>query len=125
MPLAPATRARIEDLLASHRVVLFMKGTREAPQCGFSAATVAVLDQIGVPYGTVDVLSEPELRDQIKPYSNWPTIPQLYVDGKFVGGCDIVRELYESGELQSLIKPAAGAAASISTALNRCRVIPK
>jgi monothiol glutaredoxin len=103
---------RIQSAVSENKVCLFMKGNRSFPQCGFSAATVAVLDQIGVPYGTVDVLSDPELRDQIKTYSNWPTIPQLYVDGKFVGGCDIVRELYESGELQSLIKPAAGAAAS-------------
>jgi monothiol glutaredoxin len=103
---------RIQSAVSENRVCLFMKGNRNFPQCGFSAATVAVLDQLGEPYGTVDVLSDPELRDQIKVHSNWPTIPQLYIDGKFVGGCDIVRELYESGELQDLIKPAVGAAAS-------------
>ncbi|HLW71704.1 MAG TPA: Grx4 family monothiol glutaredoxin [Candidatus Binataceae bacterium] len=103
---------RIQSALNENKICLFMKGNRNFPQCGFSAATVAVLDQLGVPYGTVDVLSDPELRDQIKVHSNWPTIPQLYIEGKFVGGCDIVRELYENGELQSLIKPAAGAAAS-------------
>jgi monothiol glutaredoxin len=103
---------RIQSALSANKVCLFMKGNRNFPQCGFSAATVAVLDQLGVPYGTVDVLSDPELRDQIKVHSNWPTIPQLYVDGKFVGGCDIVRELYESGELQGLLKPTVGAAAA-------------
>jgi monothiol glutaredoxin len=89
-----------------------MKGNRNFPQCGFSAATVAVLDQFGMAYATVDVLSDPELRNEIKAFSNWPTIPQLYVDGKFVGGCDIVRELYESGDLEVLLKPVADAAAS-------------
>ncbi|MGH7840589.1 MAG: Grx4 family monothiol glutaredoxin [Candidatus Binataceae bacterium] len=108
----PNAIERIQSAVSTNRVCLFMKGNRNFPQCGFSAATVAVLDQIGVPYGTVDVLSDPELRDQIKAYSNWPTIPQLYVDGKFVGGCDIVRELYETGELQSLVKSVAGATAS-------------
>jgi monothiol glutaredoxin len=102
---------RIESAIHENKVCVFMKGNRNFPQCGFSAATVAMLDQIGAPYGTVDVLSDPELREQIKVYSNWPTIPQVYVDGKFVGGCDIVRELYESGELQTLINSAVGASA--------------
>jgi monothiol glutaredoxin len=81
-----------------------MKGTANFPQCGFSAATVGVFQELGVPFETADVLSDPELRDGIKRYSNWPTIPQVFIGGKFVGGCDIVREMYESGDLQSLLK---------------------
>jgi monothiol glutaredoxin len=95
---------RIRQAIASDRVVLFMKGTRNFPMCGFSAATVQVLQQLEVPFTTFDVLSDPELREAIKQFSNWPTIPQVYVDGKFIGGCDIVRELYESGELENLVK---------------------
>jgi monothiol glutaredoxin len=97
---------RIQSAIADNRVCIFMKGNRNFPMCGFSAATVQVFDQIGVPYGTVDVLSDPELREEIKAYSNWPTIPQVYLNGKFLGGCDIVRELYETGELQDLVKSA-------------------
>jgi monothiol glutaredoxin len=97
---------RIQSAIADNRVCIFMKGNRNFPMCGFSAATVQVFDQIGVPYGTVDVLSDPELREEIKTYSNWPTIPQVYLNGKFLGGCDIVRELYETGELQDLVKSA-------------------
>jgi monothiol glutaredoxin len=95
---------RIQSAIADNRICIFMKGNRNFPMCGFSAATVQVFDQLGVPYGTVDVLSDPELRDEIKVYSSWPTIPQVYVNGKFLGGCDIVRELYETGELQDLVK---------------------
>jgi monothiol glutaredoxin len=98
---------RIKQAIASDRVVLFMKGTRNFPMCGFSAATVQVLQQLGVPFTTFDVLADPELREGIKEFSNWPTIPQVYIDGKFIGGCDIVRELYESGELNDLIKAGA------------------
>jgi len=98
---------RIRAAIASDRIVIFMKGTRNFPMCGFSAATVQVFEQLGVPFTTVDVLADPELREAIKQFSNWPTIPQVYVDGKFVGGCDIVRELYESGELQELVKGSA------------------
>jgi monothiol glutaredoxin len=97
---------RIQSAIADNRICIFMKGNRNFPMCGFSAATVQMFDQLGVPYGTVDVLSDPELRDEIKVYSNWPTIPQVYVNGKFLGGCDIVRELYETGELQGLIQSA-------------------
>jgi len=103
---------RIQSAITSNKICVFMKGNRNFPQCGFSAATVQVFEEIGVPYGTVDVLSDPELREQIKLYSNWPTIPQVYIDGKFVGGCDIVRELYESGELQTIAKSATDASAS-------------
>jgi len=95
---------RIRSAIADNRICIFMKGNRNFPMCGFSAATVQVFEELAVPYGTVDVLSDPELREEIKLYSNWPTIPQVYIDGKFVGGCDIVRELYETGELQELVK---------------------
>jgi len=101
---------RIEAAVKNNRIMIFMKGNRNFPQCGFSAATVAVFDQLGAPYETADVLSDPELREQIKVYSNWPTIPQVYIDGKFVGGCDIIRELYESGELQQIVSGTATAA---------------
>ena len=101
-------RERIESAIKSNKVMIFMKGTRQFPQCGFSAATVEVFEELGVPFGTADVLADPELRDEIKRYSNWPTIPQVYIDGKFVGGCDIIRELYETGELQTMVKPASG-----------------
>lgn len=101
---------RIQSAITENKICLFMKGNRDFPQCGFSAATVQMLDQVGAEYGTVDVLSDPELRDEIKTYSNWPTIPQVYINGKFVGGCDIMRELYESGELKSLVASAQAAA---------------
>ncbi len=90
--------------IADNDVVLFMKGTPRAPQCGFSATVTAVLDHLGVPFKGVDVLGDDGLRQGLKAFSNWPTIPQLYVKGEFVGGCDIVRELYESGELQELLR---------------------
>jgi monothiol glutaredoxin len=96
---------RIQSAIADNRICIFMKGNRNFPMCGFSAATVQIFEELGMPYGTVDVLSDPELRDEIKAYSNWPTIPQVYIEGKFIGGCDIVRELYETGELQGLVKP--------------------
>jgi monothiol glutaredoxin len=97
---------RIQSLIDSDRVVVFMKGNRAIPMCGFSAAVVQVLNQIGVPYQTVDVLEDPEVREGIKAYSKWPTIPQVYVDGKFIGGCDIVRELHARGELEPLFRTA-------------------
>jgi monothiol glutaredoxin len=102
---------RIESAIKSNKIMVFMKGTPSFPQCGFSAATVQILEELGVPYGSADVLADPELRDEIKRYSNWPTIPQVYIDGKFIGGCDIIRELYESGELASMVKAALGEAA--------------
>ncbi len=103
---------RIKSAIAGNKVMIFMKGNRNFPQCGFSAATVQIFEQLGAPYETMDVLSDPEVRDQVKAYSNWPTIPQVYIDGKFVGGCDIVRELYETGELQTMVKGATGQAAT-------------
>jgi monothiol glutaredoxin len=95
---------RIRDEVTSNDVVLFMKGTPVFPQCGFSAAVVEVLDHIGVRFKGINVLVDPEVRDGIKSFSDWPTIPQLYVKGEFIGGCDIVREMYSTGELQQLLK---------------------
>ena len=95
MPLAPATRARIENLLAENRIVLFMKGSRAAPQCGFSAATTDRLNALLDDYVTVDVLADEEIRQGIKEFGNWPTIPQLYVDRELVGGADIVLSILD------------------------------
>jgi len=103
---------KIRSAIAGNKVMIFMKGTRSFPQCGFSAATIQIFEELGVPYATADVLSDPELRDEIKRFSNWPTIPQVYVDGKFVGGCDIVRELHETGELEALVKAEAKSSAA-------------
>ena len=94
---------RIGDMLARHDIVLFMKGVPAAPQCGFSQTVVQIMGQLGVRYATFNVLADDEVREGIKAYSSWPTIPQLYVKGEFIGGCDIVREMYASGELQQLI----------------------
>jgi len=102
---------RIRNAINSDKIVIFMKGNRNFPQCGFSAATVQVFEELGAPYSTVDVLADQEVRDAVKTYSNWPTIPQVYIDGKFIGGCDIVRELYESGELGTLVKEATAESA--------------
>ena len=99
MSLDEATRDRIASILEGDRVVLFMKGNRQMPQCGFSATLVQILDSLIPEYRTVDVLSDPEIRDGIKEFSSWPTIPQLYVNGEFLGGCDIVREMHSTGEL--------------------------
>jgi monothiol glutaredoxin len=95
--------ARIQNDIESNDVVLYMKGTPVFPQCGFSAAVVGVLTHMGVPFKSVDVLADPEIRQGIKEFSNWPTIPQVYVKGEFVGGCDIVREMYQTGELADLL----------------------
>jgi monothiol glutaredoxin len=97
---------RIQSLIDQNKILVFMKGSREIPMCGFSATVVQVLDHLAVPYETVDVLEDPEIREGVKRFSNWPTIPQLYIDSKFVGGCDIIREMYESGELESLARAA-------------------
>jgi monothiol glutaredoxin len=98
----------IAEIIKSHPIVLFMKGTASRPQCGFSATVVGVLRQYDAPVHTVDVLTDPALRQGIKAYSDWPTIPQLYIDGAFVGGCDIVREMHASGELRDLISARVG-----------------
>lgn len=98
-----AANARIDKLVKQHKVLLFMKGDRQMPQCGFSAQVVRMLDSLLPDYATVDVLQDAELRAGVKDYSSWPTIPQLYVDGEFQGGCDIVTELYQNGELQQVL----------------------
>ena len=96
--------ARIEQIVTSNDVVLFMKGTPLFPQCGFSSKAIAILDHLGVTYETVDVLQDSEVRQGIKAYSDWPTIPQLYIKGEFLGGSDIMMEMYQAGELQELLK---------------------
>ena len=100
-------RSRIDDIVKTDDIVLFMKGTALFPQCGFSSRAVAILDRLGATYQTVDVLQDAEIRQGIKEYSDWPTIPQLYVKGEFVGGSDIMMEMFESGELQQLLGEAA------------------
>ena len=102
--MTDATQARIGELVNGSDVLLFMKGTPQFPQCGFSAAVVQVLGHLGVQYKGVNVLADANLRQGIKDFSNWPTIPQLYVKGEFIGGCDIVREMAEAGELQQLFQ---------------------
>jgi monothiol glutaredoxin len=101
--MANPVQERIEREINEHDVVLFMKGTPVFPQCGFSSVVVQVLSHLGVRFKGVDVLSDPALRQGIKAFSDWPTVPQLYVKGEFVGGCDIVREMYETGELAELL----------------------
>ena len=98
------TKTRIDEIVGRNDVVLFMKGTALFPQCGFSSRAVAILDHLDVPFQTVDVLQDPEIRQGIKEYSDWPTVPQLYVKGEFVGGSDIMMEMYEAGELQQLLE---------------------
>jgi monothiol glutaredoxin len=95
---------RIESDIKSNPVVLYMKGTPVFPQCGFSARVVQILSHIGVPFKGVNVLEDMEIREGIKAYANWPTIPQLYVNGEFVGGCDIIMEMFQAGELQTMLK---------------------
>jgi monothiol glutaredoxin len=97
-------RQRIQQTIAKDRVMLFMKGNPQMPQCGFSAAVVGVLKEIGAPFGSYNILQDPELREGLKEFSSWPTFPQLYVDGKLVGGADIVRDLHAKGELEKLVK---------------------
>lgn len=102
-----AVFTRIQQEVDENPVVLFMKGTPMFPQCGFSAAVVQVLSEAGVKFKGIDVLSDPSLREGIKQFSNWPTIPQLYIKGEFIGGCDIVREMYASGELEQVLEEKA------------------
>ena len=95
---------QIEHEISANDVVLFMKGTPVFPQCGFSAAVVQILTHLGVKFKGIDVLADPSIRQGVKEFSNWPTVPQLYVKGEFIGGCDIVREMFESGELQEVLQ---------------------
>jgi len=104
MALDPTTRDRIQSLIDGSPVVLFMKGDRAMPRCGFSAQVVRILDGLVGEYATHDVLSDPEIREGIKEFSSWPTIPQLYVNGEFLGGCDIVTEMAQSGDLEKALK---------------------
>ena len=103
-PVGDGAAAFIAKTLAEHPVVLFMKGVPDQPRCGFSAVVVQVLDHLGVNFVGVDVLQDPALRDGVKTFSDWPTIPQLYVKGEFVGGSDIVREMFQSGELKPMLQ---------------------
>ena len=103
----------IRKEVSENKVLIYMKGTPAFPQCGFSATTVAVFDELGYPYSTVNILEDQAKREAVKVFSNWPTIPQVYVNGQFVGGCDIVVEMFESGELKRLLSEAyAGAPAA-------------
>ncbi|KFL47054.1 monothiol glutaredoxin [Sphingobium sp. ba1] len=110
--MTDAVHQRIADLVGAHDVVLFMKGTPLFPQCGFSSRAIAILEHLGVAYDTVDVLQDQAVRQGIKAFSDWPTIPQLYVKGEFVGGSDIMMEMYEAGELHQLMTDQGVAAAS-------------
>ena len=103
------TAARIQQEITANPVMLYMKGTPQFPQCGFSSRVVQILNHMGVTYASANVLEEPELREGIKQFSNWPTVPQLYVGGEFIGGCDIVTEMFQSGELQDVIQERASA----------------
>jgi monothiol glutaredoxin len=96
----------IRKEIAANKVMIYMKGTPSFPQCGFSAATIGIFEELGYPYATVNILADQAKREAIKQFSNWPTIPQVYIDGKFVGGCDIITELHESGELKPLLEAA-------------------
>ena len=103
MALTPELRQRIEEILNSQHVVLFMKGTKDMPSCGFSARVAGILQKLGVEYRDVDILEHEDLRSGMKEYAEWPTFPQLYIDGKLVGGCDIVSEMFKTGELQAML----------------------
>ncbi len=101
--MTQTTKERIKEIIEGDNVVLFMKGVPKAPQCGFSAAVVQILTSLDIPFKSVDVLADPFVREGIKEFSNWPTLPQLYVQGEFLGGCDIVREMHQAGELKALL----------------------
>lgn len=104
--MTPETQERIENLIKQNKIMVFMKGNKLMPQCGFSNNVVQILNVLGVPYATVDVLEDAEIRQGIKEYSSWPTIPQVYINGEFVGGSDILIELYQKGELQQVVEVA-------------------
>jgi len=107
MSLDEATRERISSIIGSDQIVLFMKGERRMPQCGFSAQVVRILDHLVPDYTTVDVLADPSIRQGIKEFSSWPTVPQLYVKGEFIGGCDIITEMFQEGELEKKLQTPA------------------
>ena len=109
-------RTAIAEAIAENDVILFMKGTPDAPRCGFSARTVAALESLGTPFAAVDILPDPRIRQELSALSNWPTIPQLFVRGELVGGCDIVTEMYESGELATALGASADAPAEAPAA---------
>ncbi len=104
--MTPELKARIDDLVQNNKIVVFMKGTKLMPQCGFSNNAVQMLNSLGVPFETVDVLEDYDIRQGIKEYSNWPTIPQVYINGEFVGGSDVLMELYQQGELHQMVEIA-------------------
>lgn len=100
------TIERIKEQISQHKVIIYMKGTPDLPQCGFSAQAIQALKACGKPFAYINILEEPEIRSQLPDYANWPTFPQLYIDGQLIGGCDIVLELYQSGELKTLLDTA-------------------
>ncbi len=102
--MTPETKEKIDKLLEQNKIMVFMKGNKLMPQCGFSNNVVQILNTLGVPFETLDILADPEIRQGIKEYSNWPTIPQVYINGQFVGGSDILIEMYNKGELQELVE---------------------
>jgi monothiol glutaredoxin len=104
--MTPEVKARIDELVQSNKIMVFMKGNKLMPQCGFSNNVVQIINTFGVPFETCDVLADQEIRQGIKDYSNWPTIPQIYLNGEFLGGSDILIELYQSGELQQMVEVA-------------------
>jgi monothiol glutaredoxin len=104
--MTPEVKDKIDNLVTQNKIMVFMKGTKLMPQCGFSNNVVQILNTLGVPFETLDILDDPEIRQGIKEYSNWPTIPQVYVNGQFVGGSDVLIELYNKGELQEIVEVA-------------------
>lgn len=104
--MTPELKERLDNLVNQNKILVFMKGNKLMPQCGFSNNVVQILNTLGVPFETVDVLADQDIRQGIKEYSNWPTIPQVYIDGEFVGGSDVLIELYQKGELQQLVEVA-------------------
>ncbi|MGC1246441.1 MAG: Grx4 family monothiol glutaredoxin [Spirulinaceae cyanobacterium] len=104
--MSTEAKKRIEELVNSSKIFIFMKGNKLMPQCGFSNNVVQIINTLGVPYETFDILSDPEIRQGVKDYSDWPTIPQVYIDGEFLGGSDILIEMYQSGELQEKVQIA-------------------
>lgn len=104
--MSPETKAKLDNLIEQNKIVVFMKGTKLMPQCGFSNNVVQILNMLGAPYETVDVLADPEVRQGIKEYSSWPTIPQVYINGEFIGGSDILIKMYQEGNLQETVEVA-------------------